>query len=365
MAPSTHELVGNSPALEKIRNVISRAAPTSVSVLITGETGTGKELVARSIHAMSGRKGAFVAINCGALPEPLVESELFGHRRGAFTGAHENRQGAFSAAAGGTLMLDEIGDMPLHVQVKLLRALDSGEFMQVGCSSVTRSDARVVCATNRNIDELMKAGKFREDLYYRVNTIHIKVPPLREHPDDIPLLAEHFLSGFNAANGMRISIEESGMAAITRNCEAIGGNIRGLRSLIERAAVFSEGGIIRADNYAFTDELPKAAPAAAGNSEAAAQAEAVPRQLIDAIGPHSFKIDLRPRKRESIVRQIELLTGLQAGSLNGHLHDVHGLIKKIRRLALEEAAGAEGLDSRALAARFNITEATVYSAMRS
>jgi len=189
----TH-LVGASPALERVRRLVARVAGSTAAVLIHGETGTGKELVARSIHEQSGRAAApLVAVNCGALPEHLVESELFGHRKGAFTGADEHRAGLLEVADGGTLFLDEIGELPRPLQARLLRALESGEIRRVGDSQPITVDVRVVCATHRSLEQMVAAGDFREDLLFRINTFEIEVPPLRSRADDIPTLVGHFV----------------------------------------------------------------------------------------------------------------------------------------------------------------------------
>ena len=187
-------LVGNSAGMEKVRALITKVAPTQSTVLILGETGTGKELVARAVHEQSPRADMpFVAVNCGALPETLIESELFGHRKGSFTGADEHRVGLFEVAHGGTIFLDEIGELPKAMQAKLLRVLESGEIRRVGENKPTMVDVRVVCATHRDLQEMVAESEFREDLVYRINTFEIYLPPLRERIDDIPELAAHLL----------------------------------------------------------------------------------------------------------------------------------------------------------------------------
>src|SRR5215470_4149824 len=190
----TPRLVGTSGGMERVRTLISKVAPTQSTVLILGETGTGKELVARAVHDQSPRAGEpFVAINCGALPETLIESELFGHKKGAFTGADEHRVGLFEVANGGTIFLDEIGELPKAMQAKLLRFLESGEIRRVGENESLTVDVRVVCATHRNLAEMVEAGDFRQDLMFRVNTFEIHIPPLRERMADVPQLAQHLL----------------------------------------------------------------------------------------------------------------------------------------------------------------------------
>ncbi|MGL5098214.1 MAG: sigma 54-interacting transcriptional regulator, partial [Planctomycetia bacterium] len=194
-------LIGSSPAMQEVYRVTRRVAPARTSVLIVGETGTGKELIARAIHSLSPRtEGPYVRVNCGALSESLLESELFGHVKGAFTGAIDNKTGRFEAAHTGTIFLDEISSMSHKLQVKLLRVLQEREFERVGDSRTIRVDTRVVAATNQHLEDEIEAGRFREDLYYRLNVVPIYLPPLRERRTDIPLLAEHFLVKYSAEN---------------------------------------------------------------------------------------------------------------------------------------------------------------------
>src|SRR5262249_48972843 len=201
-AEGTPLLVGETSAMQAVRRLIETVAPTDASVLILGETGTGKELVARNLHDKSHRAShSFIPVNCGALPETLVESELFGHRKGAFTGADTNRKGLFEVANGGTLFLDEVGELGKSVQVKLLRFLESGEIRRVGENDPFRVDVRVLCATNRDLREMIAADQFREDLFFRINTFEILLPALRERKADIDLLAEHMLKRYAPRRG--------------------------------------------------------------------------------------------------------------------------------------------------------------------
>ena len=201
-AEGTPTLIGETPAMQAVRRLIDTIAPTDASVMILGETGTGKELIARNLHDKSRRAGqAFIPVNCGALPENLVESELFGHRKGAFTGADTHRKGLFEVANGGTLFLDEVGELDKSVQVKLLRFLESGEIRRVGENDPFRVDVRVLCATNRDLREMIAADQFREDLFFRINTFEIHLPPLRERKADIPPLAQHMLNRFAPRRG--------------------------------------------------------------------------------------------------------------------------------------------------------------------
>jgi len=242
------ELIGRTPAMEQVRRLIAKVAPTDSTVLVLGETGTGKELVARAVHDQSLRaEKPFVAINCGALPENLIESELFGHRRGAFTGAEEHRTGLFEVADGGTLFLDEIGELPKSMQAKLLRFLESGEIRRVGENESIHCDVRVVCATHRQLDEMVAAGEFREDLWFRINTFEIHLAPLRERKDDIPLLA-HALAG-RFRRGARADDElfaPETLAALAAHCWP--GNGRELANVIEHALILCDEGPLRPEH---------------------------------------------------------------------------------------------------------------------
>ena len=238
------ELVGTSRALRKVIDQIQTVAPGNATVLLLGETGTGKELIARAIHNRSPRKErSFVKLNCAAIPYGLLESELFGHERGAFTGAISQRIGRLELADNGSLFLDEIGDIPLELQPKLLRALQEREFERLGSTRTKKVDVRVVAATNRNLEEMVVQKQFRSDLYYRLNVFPIRVPPLRERPEDILLLARHFIN--RAAIGMNksiASIPEETMAALTGYPWP--GNIRELENIIERAVIVSRGSVL-------------------------------------------------------------------------------------------------------------------------
>lgn len=234
-------MIGKSAEMQKVFAMISKAAPAKASVLITGESGCGKELVADAIHHLSPRKdNSFVKVHCAALSETLLESELFGHEKGAFTGADKLQKGRFELAHGGTIFLDEIGEINQSVQVKLLRVLQDKKFERVGGEQTIEVDVRVVAATNKNLEEEVAAGRFREDLYYRLNVIHINVPPLRERRDDIPLLVNFFLKEYNAENGKSITgITSQARAALYKYSWP--GNIRQLRNCIESAVVMCGG----------------------------------------------------------------------------------------------------------------------------
>ncbi|HEY8493509.1 MAG TPA: sigma-54 dependent transcriptional regulator [Myxococcota bacterium] len=241
-------VVGQSDALRHVLDLVARVADSDSTVLITGESGTGKELIARAIHYNSKRADrVMVTVNCGAIPEELLESELFGHVKGAFTNAVQHREGRFAAADGGTIFLDEIGDMSPNLQVKLLRVLQDRTFEPVGSSKTVRVDVRVIAATHRNLEEAIRRGTFREDLYYRLNVIPIEVPPLRARKQDIPLLVEHFLERLNQEKGRRV--EGITPAALERLMEHDWpGNVRELENLIERLVVLRGRGIIDVDD---------------------------------------------------------------------------------------------------------------------
>jgi DNA-binding NtrC family response regulator len=240
-ASSGPELIGNSPAIRQLRETIALAAPSRGRVLITGESGTGKELIARAIHGQSTRADKpFVKVNCAAIPSELIESELFGHERGAFTGAHQARKGKFELAHGGTLFLDEIGDMRMEVQAKLLRALQEGEIERVGGSRPLPVDVRVVAATNKDLPDAIAAGAFREDLYYRLNVVPIEAPPLRAHKDDIPELVRALIARVSEENGVRPKpIEPDALVQLARHDWP--GNVRELRNACERLAILTPG----------------------------------------------------------------------------------------------------------------------------
>ncbi|MCA9755215.1 MAG: sigma-54-dependent Fis family transcriptional regulator [Candidatus Eisenbacteria bacterium] len=234
------ELVGDSPSMQQLYRMIDQIAPTNASVLITGESGTGKEVVARTIHGLSPRRsGRFVAINCAAIPENLLESEIFGHEKGSFTGATASRPGCFEHAHEGTLFLDEIGDMPAGLQTKLLRVLEDGKVRRVGGQREIPVDVRVLAATNVEIDERLASGRLREDLYFRLNVFTLHLPPLRERAQDVPVLASHFLHNFAEENGKKLlGISQEAMEQMTRYDWP--GNVRELRNVMQRAAILCD-----------------------------------------------------------------------------------------------------------------------------
>src|SRR6201995_4767487 len=271
-------LIGRSPAMQEIYRALARLMATDLTVMVTGESGTGKELVARALHDYGKRrKGPFVAVNMAAIPRDLIESELFGHERGAFTGAQTRSTGRFEQAEGGTLFLDEIGDMPLDAQTRLLRVLQQGEYTTVGGRTAIKTDVRIIAATNRDLRQLIQQGLFREDLYYRLNVVPLRLPPLRERGEDIPDLVRHFLR----------KAEDEGLPAKRLDGEALDllrryrwpGNVRELENLIRRLAVLPSGDTIPASAIAAELREPERPVGLGEGDEAATLSAAVERHL--------------------------------------------------------------------------------------
>jgi len=267
-------MVGESRSMRQLREQIAMAAPTNGRVLIFGENGTGKELVARSVHMLSRRRqGPFVEVNCAAIPEELIESELFGHVRGAFTGAVADRRGKFEIADGGTLFLDEIADMSLKTQAKVLRVLQEQVVDRVGGASSVKVDVRVIAATNKDLPAEIRAGRFREDLFFRLNVIPIFVPPLREREEDIPLLADHFMRQLSREYGRRPkTIDPAAMAILRRH--AWPGNVRELRNVVERLMIMVPGDVVRPEHLNLPMGAGSEAPPAAADGPIVPLAEA-------------------------------------------------------------------------------------------
>jgi DNA-binding NtrC family response regulator len=311
-------LIGNSPPMTSLRALIERAAPSDVPILILGENGTGKELVARAIHELSPRRReAFVRMNCAAVPAELVESELFGHEKGAFSGAQAQRRGRFEQADGGTLFLDEIGDMPAAMQAKLLRALQEGEITRVGGSGELKLDVRLISATNQDIEALVGDLRFREDLYYRINTLSLRTPPLRERPGDVDALARHLLDAACARNHWRPRRLAPDAVELLRQ-QRWKGNVRELKNDLERVLILSD-----ADPLTAADVRP-ALPASAGaRTPAAAAADGPLRELVD--GYEREVIRERLRRMGGHVTNAARSLGLE----RSHLY------KKCKQLGLE------------------------------
>jgi DNA-binding NtrC family response regulator len=316
-------IIGKGDAIEQVFRVMEKVARTDSSVLITGESGTGKELVARAIHFTSERSGGrFLPINCGALPENLLESELFGYKKGAFTGAGQDKLGLLKAADKGTVFFDEIGEMPLSLQVKLLRALQERECYPLGSNDPIAFDVRVLCATNRNLDAEVKAGRFREELLYRINVININLPPLRDRKDDIPLLANHFLRKSEKSlvrSAMRFS---KGAMRLLINYPWPG-NVRELENTIERAAILAETDVIH--SHDLPDKLRSPSTAAVANLE-------------------SSGLTLEELEREHIKRVLEKTEGDKAKAAQVLGIHLSTLYRKVQRYRLDDVGvngGAE------------------------
>jgi two-component system nitrogen regulation response regulator NtrX len=313
-AESRYMMVGESPALRRVRELISKVGPTAARVLITGENGTGKELVARALHEASPRRdGAFVEVNCAAIPSELIESELFGHMKGSFTGAFADRAGKFEQADGGTLFLDEVGDMSLSAQAKLLRVLQEGVVTRIGGSKSIQVDVRVLAATNKDLEAEIVEGNFREDLLYRLNVVPIEVPPLRGRLEDIPALVAHFAERLAASAGVpgkRFADE-----AIRRlQSRSWPGNIRELRNAVERALILAPGKVVTAadvDRLLPTEDGPQgtAIEATPGQSFEAFREEAERQFLIQKLREHDWNVSETARAirmpRSNLYKKIE------------------------------------------------------------
>ena len=241
-----HGIIGSSVQIREIVEVVEQVAPTDITVLITGESGAGKEVIAKAIHAASGRsKKPFITVNCGAIPEGIIESELFGHERGSFTGASDQRKGYFELADGGTIFLDEIGELPLSAQVKFLRVLENGEFLRVGSSVSRRVDVRVIAATNKDLESEVRHERFRQDLFFRLRSVNIHVPPLRERPEDIPAFVEKFVDEVTSKNNIRFGGFGEGVLRVLQEYRWPG-NVRELRNVIESMLILEGGRQIEA-----------------------------------------------------------------------------------------------------------------------
>src|ERR1700722_16246307 len=300
------EIIGRSESLRRVLDHIATVAPTDSTVLIYGETGSGKELIARAVHNLSARKsGAFVKLNCAAIPTGLLESEMFGHERGAFTGAISQRIGRFELANRGTIFLDEIGDIPLELQPKLLRVLQEREFERLGSTRTMRSDARLIAATNRDLDQFVAEGKFRSDLYYRLNVFPVRVPALRERPDDIPLLVRHFVQEFSRRMTKAIeAIPAETMTALTRYPWP--GNIRELQNVIERAVILTNGPVLSVHIDDLRAPTPPAAPLITHNGHAAST-------QISTVSRQDLRSALEESERQQILAALERSNWVVAG----------------------------------------------------
>ena len=301
--PLNTGMIGSSPSMIEIYKTISRVAPTDALVLIEGETGTGKELIAQEIHKNSPRSlRPFVPVDCASMAPALIESELFGAMKGAYTGSHQDRVGVFEAASGGTVFLDEVGEVDLNFQLKLLRFLQEKEIRPLGSSRPRKVDVRIVAATNKNLPKMVEEGKFREDLWYRLDVVRVQVPPLRERPGDVPLLAGAFLKRYNERYGLDARLTESGMRALRETTWP--GNVRQLQHVMERLVILSPGGRITEDAVA---EALRSSRTAADTGETLAEAEAdqVRKVLAATNGNKSRAARILGIERKTLYRKIE------------------------------------------------------------
>jgi two-component system NtrC family response regulator len=339
------QLVGGSKGLESVRKLVARVAASDSSVLIRGETGTGKELVARAIHDGSPRAaGPLVAVNCGALPEHLVESELFGHRKGAFTGADEHRAGLFEVADGGTLFLDEIGELPKALQPRLLRALESGEIRRVGDNHPVTVDVRVVCATHRVLEEMVASGAFREDLLFRINTFEVAIPPLRDRLDDLPALVEHFVRRARPQTPPAAEVIEPAALA-TLVAHHWPGNVREVANCIEHALVLCDGLPLTVEHLPTRLGNAKARAAASGVDTAPPPAgpEHAPATAAVASPPRDTKIvSLREMEMQAILDGLERNHGNKPRTAEELGISLKTLYNKLHQLADSQAAITPG-----------------------
>ena len=334
-AEGTTHLVGASVGLAAVKRLVARVAASDSAVLVRGETGTGKELVARAIHEGSLRAaGPLVAVNCGALPEHLVESELFGHRKGAFTGADEHRAGLFEVADGGTLFLDEIGELPKALQPRLLRALESGEIRRVGDSHPITVDVRVVCATHRSLEDMVAQGAFREDLLFRINTFEVAIPPLRERLEDIPALVKHFVRKARPQTPPEADVAESTVLAALA-AHQWPGNIRELANVIEHALVLCDGLPLTVEHLPARLGASRPRPAALS----APAASALASQAVAAMPPKA--VSLRELEMQAILQGLERNNGNKARTaeeLGISLKTLYNKLHQLQDGAVERSA---------------------------
>jgi two-component system nitrogen regulation response regulator NtrX len=324
------EMIGNSPALRRVRELIAKVAPSDARVLITGESGTGKELVAAAIHGGGSRKDRpFVRVNCAAIPRDLVESEMFGHERGAFTGATERRIGRFELADRGTLLLDEVGDLGAEAQAKLLRAIESGEIERVGGSKPIRVDVRILSATNKDLTRAVADGTFREDLYFRLNVIPLAIPPLRERPDDIPALVRHFSQVHRGRTGQPLT-SWSGDALNTLARYRWPGNVRELANIVERLAILHPGREVTSDEI--RDVLP-GAPTRLAEPAALPNAAVLDASLTDTLDEY---------ERVLITRALSVAGGNIAEAARRLQTDRPNLYRRMKRLGIVESDRERG-----------------------
>lgn len=352
------DMVASAAAMRPVIKLGQRAASSTIPVLILGESGVGKEVIARAIHGESERAHRpIVAVNCGAIPENLVESILFGHEKGAFTGAHDRHKGKFQEADGGTLFLDEVGELPLDVQVKLLRALQESEVDPVGSKMPVKVDVRIVAATNKDLARLVAEGRFREDLYYRLNVFPIDAPPLRERKEDIPALVKHFVGRFNAEEGKRIIGAAPGTLALLQAWDWPG-NVRQLENAIFRAMVLCDGDYLLPDDFpqvraALPDFVPEAAATAAATTP---QPAALP---VTSEGHSLLQLPQVPQLLAGVVTQAEA-SSVSLFDPQGHLRTLEAIERDLIEYAIDLYAG----HMTEIARRLGIGRSTLYRKLK-
>jgi len=355
----THGIIGGSEEILEIVETIRQVAPTDITVLITGESGTGKEVVARALHDASSRKDKLlVTVNCGAIPEGLIESELFGHEKGSFTSAVDQRKGYFETADGGTVFLDEIGEMPLATQVKLLRVLESGEYTRVGSSQTRRANVRIIAATNRSLENEVAQKRFRSDLYFRLRSVNIHLPPLRDRRQDLPALIEHFVQQIEARNGVRFAGFTNDATELLMDYDWPG-NIRELRNILESMIVLEKGKRVDAATlHKYVQGVApvmqeRNLPVVTNKSVEQAERELIYRALLDI---RSNIMELKDILLDRSIGGPEEGNGHQGSGENGSAVSLDDMEKRMIISALERYRG-----NRRLAARdLKISERTLY-----
>ena len=343
-AGTTSRLIGNSPAMQSLRAQIARLARSMAPISITGESGSGKELAAREIHAQSSRANKpFVAVNCGAIPETLMEAEFFGYRKGAFTGAAEERDGFFAAANGGTLMLDEVADLPLAMQVKLLRAIQERRVRKIGATAEEPVDVRIISATHQDLAHCVETGKFRQDLFYRLNVIELALPPLRERLDDLAMLAEGILN--RLAGPGQASLGPGVLEAL--KAYSFPGNVRELENVLERALAFANDGVIEVGDLSL--KAARLLEAGAGTREPVAQAVA-PEPLAPAVV--AAPVETLTSAPESVPAPLHVASTPQSTAASG----LAGYLDQIERAVIQQALQQAGTNHPQAAAALGISE---------